>query len=237
MIFRLGIENNNDDRSIAWALNHPGCFAYGKDADEAQKKFPLAAREYAAWIARHGESWLDDEVEVVVEETFDAYFVNSHFERVEPGNDTFMVESFFLHDWKPLAAHEVEHALKLLAWSRADLLRLVESVDTERLHRPYPNERWSINGILKHIGGAEWWYQERIGFPFPEREEEIPADPFERLSVVREHFTALLPRLVGVTKVIGLEGEIWSPRKVLRRALWHERDHTEHIHKLLNSAS
>jgi len=30
-----------------------------------------------------------------------------------------------------------------------------------------------------------------------------------------------------------MEGEIWSPRKALRRAVWHERDHTEHIRKIL----
>jgi hypothetical protein len=29
MIFRIGIENNNDNRTIAWALDHPGCFAWG----------------------------------------------------------------------------------------------------------------------------------------------------------------------------------------------------------------
>jgi len=51
--------------------------------------------------------------------------------------------------------------------------------------------------------------------------------------VVRDHFNSLLPRLDGVDHVVGLEGEIWSPRKALRRALWHERDHTEHIRKLL----
>ena len=37
----------------------------------------------------------------------------------------------------------------------------------------------------------------------------------------------------GVKQVIGVDGEFWSPRKVLRRALWHERDHMEHIKKLL----
>jgi hypothetical protein len=36
-----------------------------------------------------------------------------------------------------------------------------------------------------------------------------------------------------MNKVVGVEGEMWSPRKVLRRAVWHERDHTEHIRKLL----
>ena len=144
-----------------------------------------------------------------------------------------MVESFFVHDWKPLLPHEIERALKLLAWSRADLLSLVRELETETLSRSYPNERWDINGILGHIGIAEWWYQERIGYPFPEQEADVPLDPFERLHMVREHLNSLLPRLDGVNKVIGLEGEIWSPRKVLRRALWHERDHTEHIRKLL----
>ena len=233
MVFHVGIENNNDDRSIAWALNHPGCFAYGRDSEEAQRNFLPAARDYAAWIARHGESWLDEEIEVSVEETFDAYFITSSFARVEGGPDTYMVESFFLYDWKPLMPPEMERALKLLAWSRADLMRLVEGLAPEKLEQTYPNERWNIKGILRHIGGAEWWYQERIGYPFPAREADVPADPFERLAVVREHFTALLPRLDGVSRVVGLEGEIWSPRKVLRRALWHERDHTEHIRKLL----
>jgi hypothetical protein len=233
MILRIGIENNNDDRTIAWALDQPGCFAYGENSDEAQKNFPAAAREYRAWIAQHEEPWLDEEVEVVLDETFDAYFITPAFERAERGKDSYMIESFFLHDWKPLLPHEIEHALKLLAWSRADLMSLVEGLPAEKRSQAYPKERWDINGILKHIGIAEWWYQERIGYPFPEKEEDVPTDPFERLHVVREHFNSLLPRLDGVHKVVGLEGEIWSPRKALRRALWHERDHTEHIRKLL----
>ena len=232
MIFRVGIENNNDDRTIAWSLDHPGCFAYGQDREEAQKNFHQAAHKYAAWIALHGESWLDDEVKVIVEEIFDVYFIDASFERVGRGKDTFMVESFFLNDWKPLASHEVERALKLLAWSRADLLNVVKDLSAEKLAQTYPNERWPINGILKHVGGAEWWYLERIGYPSPEK-KNIPADPFERLTVVRDHFTSTLPKLEGVDRVVGREGEIWSPRKVLRRALWHERDHTEHIRKLL----
>src|SRR5215211_1528264 len=233
MIFRIGIENNNDDRTIAWALDHPGCFAYGQDSEQAQKNFLTSAREYREWIAQHEEPWLDEEVEVRLEETFDAYFITPSFERAERGRESYMVESFFVHDWKPLVPHEIEHALKLLAWSRADLISLVQELSAERLAQLYPNERWDINGILKHIGSAEWFYQEQIGYPFPENEADLPDNPLERLRVVRDHFNSLLPKLDCVSKVVGLEGEIWSPRKMLRRALWHERDHTEHIRKLL----
>ena len=233
MIFRVGIENNNDDRSIAWALDHPGCFAYGQDSEAAQRNFLLAVHEYIAWIARHEDPWLDDKVEVLITETFEPYFVNSSFVRVEQGKDTFMVESFFLNDWKPLVPHEIDRALTLLAWSRADLLELVKGLSAKELAETYPNQRWPIYGILEHIAGAESWYQHRIGYQIPDHEEDLPSDPFERLAVVRHHFISLLPKLAGVNKVIGLEGEIWSPRKVLRRATWHERDHTEHIRKLL----
>jgi hypothetical protein len=233
MLYRIGLENNNDDRTIAWALDHPGCFAYGINSEEAQKNFAQAAQAYAAWITGHGGAWMDDQVEVHVEETFNAYFITPTFEHGERGRNTFMVESFFLNDWKPLKPHELERALQLLAWSRQDLMSVVRGLSAEKLAQAYPNERWTINGILKHIGGGEWFYQERIGYPFPEHEEELPSDPFEALQMVREHFTALLPKLDGVFKVIGVEGEFWSPRKMLRRALWHERDHTEHIRKLL----
>lgn len=47
MIFRIGIENNNDGRSIAWVLEHPGLFAYGENSEAAQKSFPQAARAMA----------------------------------------------------------------------------------------------------------------------------------------------------------------------------------------------
>lgn len=233
MIFRIGIENNID-RYIAWSLDHPGCYAYGKSSREAERNFPQGVREYTAWIARHEEPWLDDVIEVVVEETFDAYLIDASFQRVERGNDTYMVESFFLHDWKPLLPHEIERALKLLAWSRADLLRLVEGLSAEKLAETYPDERWPIAGILRHISGAEWWYQDRLGYALPEHEEQVLPDPLTRLRAVREYFTSLLPRLDGVHKVVGIDGEIWSPRKMLRRAVWHERDHTEHIRKLLS---
>jgi hypothetical protein len=33
--------------------------------------------------------------------------------------------------------------------------------------------------------------------------------------------------------VVGQDGELWSPRKLLRRALWHEMDHIKHIQKLI----
>ncbi len=233
MILRVGIENNNDDRTIAWALEHPGCFAYGQDSAEAQHNMELAACDYAEWLRERGMSWLPDgPLEAKVEETFDAYVLHLDPE-LFPKAKPVQIESFFRHDTEPLTSTDVERALKLLDWSRRDLLDTIKGLSQEKLDRTYDGERWSINGILKHIAGAEWWYQERIGFPFPEREGDLPADALGCLELVRAHFASLLPKLEGVRQVADVEGERWSPRKVLRRALWHERDHTGHIRKLL----
>jgi hypothetical protein len=53
------------------------------------------------------------------------------------------------------------------------------------------------------------------------------------LEKVRNLLNGILPTLKDKNQVVGVDGEFWSPRKVLRRALWHARDHTEHIRKLL----
>lgn len=49
MIFRIGIEHDNDGGTMTWTLDHPACFTYGRDREEAEKNFLAAAREYAAW--------------------------------------------------------------------------------------------------------------------------------------------------------------------------------------------
>lgn len=232
MIFRIGIENNNDGiRTIAWALEHPGCFAYGDNAEQAIGNLPDAIFNYATWAQTRGADWLDaSEVELAIDETFECYRIDEKsLERVEKGGS--MVESFFLHDWKPLTKPEVERALKILSWTRDDLLDTIGGLDIDKLAATYPGERWSIDGILRHVGGAEWWYLERLGLIFPEN--ELPKASRERLDKVRAVLMELLPQLEGVDQVVGHEGELWSPRKMLRRAVWHERDHVEHIRKLI----
>lgn len=234
MIVRVGIENNNDNRSIAWALEHPGCFAYGRDGEEARANMTGAVQDYAAWIRQHGMPWMDGEpVEITVEETFDAYVVHHEPDGAGDAAQDYMVESFFVYDAEPLSGTEVERALKLLDCGRRDLLEAVKGLSAEQLNEKRPGERWSINGILNHVAGSEWWYQERLGMRFPDREDDLPPDPLEALELVRTHFTSVLPRQTGVHSVLEVDGEMWSPRKMLRRAAWHERDHTQHIRKLL----
>jgi len=234
MIFQVGIENNYEGRTIAWALEHPGCFAYGIKGEAAVTNLEGVLNKYAGWILRHEpNAWLsfaEHDIEIVVNGIWDVYFINDDLDKTTEV-DGYSAESFFPYDWKPLTTIEINRALDMLEWSRNDLLKPVHALNEVILNQTYPGERWSINGILGHIGGAEWWYMERLGLAFPRA--DLPEEPLARLENVRKHFNAALFKMEGVKQVVGVDGEFWSPRKLLRRALWHERDHTEHILKLL----
>jgi uncharacterized damage-inducible protein DinB len=233
MIFQVGIENNNEGRSIAWALEHPGCFAYGIKGQAAVTNLESALDRYAGWILHHEpNTWLnfsENEIEIEVNGVWDVYYISDDLNKVTEA-DGFSVESFFPYDWKPLTTTEIKRALDMLTWSRDDLLRSLRGLSDAKLNQTYPGERWSINGILNHLGGAEWWYLDRLGLAFPRA--QVPEEPLARLEKVRKHFNSTLYKLSDVKRVVGVDGEFWSPRKILRRTLWHERDHTEHILKL-----
>ena len=229
-MFTIGLENNAEGRSQAGVLGHPGCFAYGVDGDAALLAVPQAITQYRQWITAHtSQTWLvEDGNEYHLDETWECYTINDQYELAQEGYE---VNAWFRHDWIPLSPEDIQRGLLLLAWGREELQKTVTNLRADVLDCTYPNERWSIAGILKHIGGAEWWYQDRLGLAFPR--QEVPEDPFERLEIVRANLVHSLPGLAGSKQVMGVSGEFWSPRKLLRRAVWHEYDHTQHIKKLL----
>jgi len=230
----VGLENGMDGRPLAWALEHPGCYAFGEDSSSAVVNMATAFLQYKAWITHHArESWLVNvqDVDIKLAEVWDVYNIDSDYNTVV--NAGYEVNAWFRYDWKPLTRLEVRRALQILSFSRKDLLELIKPVPAEELDRKYPNERWSIRGVLGHIANAEHWYMQRLDLAGVER-RELPEDIFERLRVVRERLELVLPAQEGIDLVRGKDGEFWSPRKLLRRAAWHERDHIEHIQKLLS---
>ena len=232
MLIRIGLENNMDGHSIAWALDLPGCFANGKDGKEALVNMPRAVVAYQAWLERHApESWLKNlkDFDIRLVETFECYTIDDDFEISDKGYE---VDAWFRDYWKPLTRQDVLRGKQLLSFSRADLLQVAEGIDAARLDREYPSEHWSIRGILRHIGTSEWWYLDRLDKAGMSR-RELPEDVFERLKAARARLESALSELEGIELVMGKSGEFWSPRKLLQRAIWHELDHIDHIKKLL----
>jgi hypothetical protein len=143
-----------------------------------------------------------------------------------PADPDYLVNAFFAADVPALTTQDIDQALRLLEWSRADLLAAASGLSSDELARRVEGE-WSIAGILNHTAGAEWWYLDRLGLAFPRA--EMPVEITARLERIRVRLIEVLPQLAGMSGFEVKSGEGWSPRKLVRRALWHERDHTQHI--------
>jgi hypothetical protein len=217
MRIRVGLENGVDGRSIAWALDFPGCFADGAGGPEALVALPRALVDYEAWGERHARpSWLPDlgEIDIRLAETWQVYTIADD---LTEASDGYEVNAWFRDDWRPLSAEEIDRGLQMLCWSRADLLAAAAGASPTAMDEKQPGERWAVRGVLNHVAGAEWWYLDRL----------------DLAGLTLEQLERALPGLAGVQRVLGKEGEFWSPRKLLRRALWHERDHVGHVLKLV----
>jgi predicted RNase H-like HicB family nuclease len=224
--YRVGLERGAEGGHLAWVLDYPGCFAFGPTEREVLARIPEAIRDYFAWLGAHGipaaGPGVPEDFRVV--EIFEVYTINERFER----GGTREINAWFLDDWRPLTEEEVEFALQVLAASRKDLQAAVAGLPDPVLDTVLPGQRWSMRGVLRHVARGENWYLSRLG-----REvKDPPAEVWAHLETVRRALEQALQDWIGRSLVVGVEGEFWSPRKVLRRAAWHERDHIAHLHQL-----
>lgn len=219
MAYIVGAEEI-DGRWVAHVPDLPGCFASHDEREAAIAAAPQAVESYIEWCSGHGLHVSGISPPMIVSEVIRAWTYEEDYE----------VNAFFASDRPPLSSEEIPELEKLLEASRDDLEQALVGLDREALEQEIYGERWPILGIVNHIATAEHWYFDRLGIGLTT--SELPSDPLERVAKVRENSLARLHQLVDRKGVVTLSGETWSARKVMRRTLWHERDHTDHILKL-----
>jgi predicted RNase H-like HicB family nuclease/uncharacterized damage-inducible protein DinB len=226
MVYHLAEEDMEPNHWIAWVLDLPACFSPAKTRDEAIAQAPQVINQYYAWLASHNSA-LPIPAEIIETEVVESFL--SFPSQKDP---EYIVNALFNDDRRPLGYWEVEVASRLLTWTRQDLQAVLSPVDMKDLNKSIPGEsHGSIAGILRHVAIAENWYFSHIGLAL--ERGQIPEDPLGKLQAVRTNTHKQLIKLVGNEQITENYNEQWSARKVLRRTLWHERDHTQHIAKLL----
>lgn len=215
--YRVGVEHTEPERWVAYVFDLPGCFDSASTAAEATARIPEAIQRYFAWRQRHGNGpGSPDVVEAEVVEVLDTDG------RLRPTSLGVVHEvwAFFEDDRRPLSETDVEEFLTVLGYSRTDLLSSLPSFITDEIEK-----------ILLHVGSAEWWYLDRLELAFPKA--KLSQDVLDRLDQVRSITARVLPGLVGREEIIVKDEESWSPRELVRRMTWHERDHTEQLVNML----
>jgi predicted RNase H-like HicB family nuclease len=219
MAYMVCVEEN-DRRWIAHVPDLPGCYTAHTDREKAIQAVPQTVDGYIAWCAGHGLHISGLAAPMIVAEVVRCW-------EFEDGYD---VNAFFASDRPPIHEQELPEYRHLLQATRKDLLASVDDLSSTEMWQEFGDERWPIGGILGHVARAEWWYLDRLGLAFPR--EELLDEPLDCLALVRAHLLENLPLLAKRSGVVMIAGETWSARKLMRRTLWHERDHTEHITKL-----
>jgi predicted RNase H-like HicB family nuclease len=220
MEFHLGIEDMEPGNWVAWVFEFPGCYSRGATREDAIRLVPDAITKLLERLNNVGFPAYDSSIPFRIS-------IQEEFRNFSSSPD-YLINAFFSDDQMPLTKSDIEYGQVVLNMNRGELLETVGDMPKERLNQTIAGEVCkNISGILRHIGTTEWWYWDRLGMAFPRAER--PKQLFELLQGVREFTLRNLPDLVGKTQTTVCSGEQWSPRKLLRRAIWHERVHTLQI--------
>ncbi len=225
-MYLLNVEEM-EGRWIAHVDGLWGCFASAEQREAALAAVPAAVHAYWAWQRQHGGHASEPGEAAATASAVTSAINEVH--RAWNSRPDYEVNAFFASDRAPLSPAEASRAAQHLAWTRADLLASVAGLSEGDLAREAP-PAWPIGGILNHVARAENWYLGCLDLGVAGL--DAIRGVFDRPSEVRERLLGVLPGLAGDDRLVVRDGEVWTARKMLRRAVWHERDHTEHIRQV-----
>jgi predicted RNase H-like HicB family nuclease/uncharacterized damage-inducible protein DinB len=193
---------------VAHVPGLPGAAARGKTIEEARQKVTEAIHEYVRLLRNVGES-----VPLVREG------IELEFEEVDG--------TTFLTDFDAMRPNEMETLFRWMAISRQELVDLVKDLPADTLDWKQSDASGSVREILCHLAEADLWYTDRL--------KKWPQAPLFRLAAARG---VALERLREMneekrTSVTTFDGEEWTPRKIIRRMLEHERERIAQIREIL----
>lgn len=210
--FPVGLEQGPDGSVLAHSLSVPGCTALGGSPQAAVAAFEGALREWLAFLARAGEPVppAGAELEVAVDE-----WVSSDSD-VAAGESS----ACFAADLAALTDDDIDRGLRCLGDLRGQLL--------DRVRRQPPavldvesDAGWTVRAILEELARSLWWTLSRLG---ASPMAEPPDSTLGRLDTSAALAVQVLAHLPADRRGLRLEldGEEWTPRKVMRRLLWQE---------------
>lgn len=214
----------------AFVPSCPGCWVFGRTPESALMKAKIAIAEWFEWMKKHAE-------QVPVEmKNFDvevAEMLRVDYNPVEAGKP----EPLFWSEVAPITKKDIARTIRLMTYSREDLLKLVSNLSNECLDWLPLKKPRTIRNCLRHIAYVEPWYITRLNIDLPSK---YPRNVFKTLDYTRkivvDHLRSL-PRdkkrgIFQPKKDPSPKCNLWTARKVLRRLVDHERLHTKYTEKV-----
>ncbi|OGO62589.1 MAG: hypothetical protein A2029_13770 [Chloroflexi bacterium RBG_19FT_COMBO_47_9] len=226
MNFDVYIQVKRTGRTHAHVPDFPGCNWLADTPEIAWDRAEMSISAHLSWLRKYSLLKLPEDVSVI------PCLVQRHKSCAREGN----LIGFFESEREPVSTEEIPNFLDLMKCARIDLLAQVHDLPEEILHwKPEPDS-WSIEETLRHVAGAERWYLTRILEPATIPHFKPCKSVWKRLEMVRAVVLDCLSMLSKVERSVVVadeSGELWSARKVFRRYVEHEREHTAHTQEIL----
>jgi hypothetical protein len=216
----------------AFAPDYPGCWVFSRTEENALVRVKTAVQEWHTWVRAHG-----DEVEFPSAiEVEPAEVMHVNYNPAEAGKP----EPLFWSEVLPVSIRDIRRTLRLMEYSRGDLLKLCSRLDGGMLRWKPRKEPRTIGNCLRHIAIVEWWYITRLNIDLP---RNFPTSVFDLLRYTRQLAERSLNSLskhqrariflptVDPSPICNL----WTARKVLRRFVDHERLHSNYIRRMVQT--
>ena len=186
----------------------PGASVRGASLEEAKEKIHNAIAEYLTLLRDVGEP---------VPRAGEG--IELEFEEVD--------QTTFPTDYDRLTPNELEMLFRWMAISRQELVDLVKNLGEEDMDWKKDDGTPSIRDHLCRISEGDLWYTDRL--------KRWPEATLFRLAATRgvalERLRALDNEHLNNFTIY--DGKKWTPRKVIRRMLEHEREQIQQIRALL----
>ncbi len=233
MRFELYLESGPQRRKTwVYVPGMPGCSTVAATSGVAVEMARTAILERIDFLRRHGETLPDPEpIELVVADHI--------IERKVLG----FGQLSFPSDRQPMTPAEATSHLRWAAWSREELVAAAQAQILPLAEKPATGGR-SAGAILSHVAEAEWSYVSSTLGTVPGRSAIAAAiaqsakAPWAALAAER---AALMTRLRAMTPaelaIVVERGEGKPPRsarRMLRRLLEHEWEHTLELRSRLS---
>jgi predicted RNase H-like HicB family nuclease len=208
----VGLEEGADGALIAHAFNLPGCAGVGGSPEDALSAFETELQAWLRFLAAAGEAVpaKEREIQVAVDEWL----------RTEAAVAAGESHALFADDLRPLEADQAELGVRRLGDLRGRLLAQLRRRPDVELDAPTLRGT-SVRTVLEELARAQWWTLSRLGAtPMAGAPDRTLARLDTAMALVVDRLTTLDDDARG--RRILLDGEEWTPRKVLRRLLWLE---------------
>jgi hypothetical protein len=132
--------------------------------------------------------------------------------------------ALFAADVAALRDEEIARGMRLLGDLRGALLATVRALPRREVEAALDapaDGGWTVRQVLEELARAQWWTLSRLGAsPMAGAADATLARLDTAMALVVQHLGHLPPERRSLR--LELDGEAWTPRKVLRRLLWLE---------------